>query len=259
MLPVLLQIRDLTLHTYGVMLAAGFLCAMWVALREARRSGIDAHLIMDLAFYLLVAALVGSRLFYIVSNIAEFSNDPLNTLKFWRGGLVFYGGLIFAFLTGVWYVRKYRLDFQKIADIIAPSLILGQAIGRLGCFAAGCCYGLPTRVPWACTFTDPLSLAPRNIPLHPTQLYESGAAFAIFYALLSMRGKEKFRGELFWYYLLFYSGARLVIEFFRGDPRSFVFSGTLSEAQAIGLGLILIALLMLFRKKSIPPPLVKTD
>ena len=249
MLPILLEFGDLTLHTYGVMLAVGFLLAIFVALREARRLGIEANLIMDLAFYLLMAALVGSRLIYVISHWEEFQDDPLNALRFWRGGLVFYGGLIFAFLAGLWYVRKYRLNFPKLADLIAPSIALGQAVGRLGCFAAGCCYGLPTDVPWACTFTDPVSLAPRNIPLHPTQLYESAATFAIFITLLSMRRKGRFRGKLFWYYLLFYSLARFVIEFFRGDPRGFVIPGILSMAQAIGLGVILLTLLILFRKK----------
>jgi phosphatidylglycerol:prolipoprotein diacylglycerol transferase len=137
MYPILIKFGDLTLHTYGVLIAIGFLLAVLVARNEAHRTGIDPNLILDLSFYLLLAALVGSRLFYILSNWEEFADHPLDAIKFWRGGLVFYGGLIFAFLVGIWYVRKHHLSFSKIADLMAPSIAIGQALGRLGCFSAG--------------------------------------------------------------------------------------------------------------------------
>jgi phosphatidylglycerol:prolipoprotein diacylglycerol transferase len=173
----------------------------------------------------------------------------MDAVKFWRGGLVFYGGLIFAFLTGLWYVRRHRLDFRQLADLIAPSIALGQAMGRLGCFAAGCCYGAPSTAPWACTFTSKDSLAPLGVPLHPTQIYESAATFGIFIALLIMRKSKRFAGQLFWYYLLFYSVARFIIEFYRGDPRGWAIPGVLSIAQAIGIPAVLLALFMLLRRK----------
>jgi phosphatidylglycerol:prolipoprotein diacylglycerol transferase len=137
MYPILLKIGEFTLHTYGFLLAAAFLLAVLVALREAKRLGVDPNLMMDLAFYTLLAALIGSRFFYVLTSWEEFRDNPVDIVRFWRGGLVFYGGLIFAFLVGLWYVRKHRLNFLRLADIVAPAIPLGQAIGRLGCFSAG--------------------------------------------------------------------------------------------------------------------------
>ncbi len=250
MYPILLKIGSFTLHTYGVLLAMGFLSAVFIALKEARRVNIDPNIVMDLAFYILISALIGSRLFYVFSNWDEFRDEPISIFLFWRGGLVFYGGLICAFLVGLWYVKKKQLKFTPLADLVAPSIALGQAIGRLGCFSAGCCYGKPTEIPWAVTFKDPYTLAPRDIPIHPTQLYESLATFSIFLTLIIMRRRERFQGKLFWYYLLFYATARFIIEFFRGDPRGWVIFQILSPAQATGLLAAGLAIFMLVRKKS---------
>jgi phosphatidylglycerol:prolipoprotein diacylglycerol transferase len=250
MYPILFKIGDFALHTYGVLLAVGFMLAVFLARREALRTGIDPNLILDLSFYLLLAALLGSRLFYVLTSWQEFAENPLDALKFWRGGLVFYGGLIFAFLVGIWYVRKHQLNFQKMADLTAPSIAIGQSLGRLGCFSAGCCYGAPTSASCAVTFRDPNSLAPLGIPLHPTQLYESAATFGIFMALIAMRRSKRFQGRLIWYYFLFYSTARFIIEFYRGDPRGWFIPGLLSTAQAIGIPVALLALFMILRKKS---------
>jgi len=137
MYPILLKIGDFVLHTYGVLLATGFLLAIFLAYREARRLGIDPNYILDLSFYILIAALLGSRLFHVLGNWPEFAENPIEIVKFWRGGLVFYGGLILSLLTGVWFVRKHRLNFSKMADLTAPSIALGYSLGRLGCFSAG--------------------------------------------------------------------------------------------------------------------------
>ena len=137
MYPILLKIDGFTLHTYGVLLAAGFLLAVFVALREARRIGLDTNRVMDLFFYALIAALIGSRVFYVLISWEEFRDHPVEMIFFWRGGLVFYGGLLFSFAIGLWYVRKHRMNFHQIADLVAPSIAIGQAMGRLGCFAAG--------------------------------------------------------------------------------------------------------------------------
>lgn len=248
--PILIKIADFTLHTYGVFLAIGFLLAVALALKEARRIGIDPDLILDLAFYVLIAGILGSRLFHVLGNLPEFQQNPLDIFKFWRGGLVFYGGLIFAFLVSIRFIRKHRLDFRQMADLVAPSIAIGLALGRIGCFFAGCCYGLPSEIPCAVTFYDINSLAPLGVPLHPTQLYESAAAFAIFFTLISMRRRKRFQGQLFWYYLLFYSLARFIIEFYRADPRGWAIAGVLSTSQAIGIPAALLALYMIFLKKS---------
>ncbi len=137
MYPILFKIGEFTLHTYGVLVAAGFFLAVWVALREGRRVGMDTDVIMDLAFYILLAALVGSRVFYVLTSWEEFRDNPIDIVRFWRGGLVFFGRLIFSLPVGIWYVQKHRLNFTSLADLMAPSIPLGQAVGRLGCFSAG--------------------------------------------------------------------------------------------------------------------------
>ena len=137
MFPILARFADITIHTYGVMLALGFLLAILVAMRQARRTGLNPDLILDLAFYFLIAGLLGSRLFYVVGHWDDFRNNPVEIVMFWRGGLVFYGGLIFAFVVGTWYIKKNRLEFSRVADLIAPSIAIGQTLGRLGCFSAG--------------------------------------------------------------------------------------------------------------------------
>ena len=252
MLPVLFKFDGIALHTYGILLASGFLMAVLLAVREARRVGIDPNRIMDLSFYVLVAAIVGSLVFYVITNWGEFRDDPVSVVFFWRGGLVFYGGLIFAFAAGLWYVRNNRLPFRRLADLTAPSIALGQALGRLGCFAAGCCFGAPASVPWAVTFRDPESLAPQGVPLHPAQLYESAAAFAIFFILRRMRLNPKYEGKIFWFYLFFYSTSRYIIEFYRNDPRGWVIPDFLSSAQAVGWVTIPLALYMLLRRPAAP-------
>jgi phosphatidylglycerol:prolipoprotein diacylglycerol transferase len=257
MVPILFTYKDLTLHTYGVLLAAGFLLAILLALREARRVGIDSNLLFDLFFYVLLAALLGSRLFYVLTTWGDFAQDPVDIFRFWRGGLVFYGGLLFALPVGIWYVRKYRLNFRKMADLTAPSIAIGQCLGRLGCFSAGCCYGRITTAFTAVTFRDPDSLAPLGVPLHPTQLYESAATFGIFLVLIFMRRSRRFAGELLWYYLLFYSVVRFIVEFFRGDPRGWAIQGVLSTSQAIGIPVALVALFMILRKKPALTPAVE--
>jgi phosphatidylglycerol:prolipoprotein diacylglycerol transferase len=249
MYPLLFRLGDFSLHTYGVLLAAAFLLAIWVALREARRQGMDTNQVMDLFFYILIAALIGSRVFYVLTSWHEFRDHPIDVVRFWKGGLVFYGGFLCAVVVGTYYVWKHNLNFPQLADLVAPSVALGQAIGRLGCFSAGCCFGKPTDLPWACVFTSPDSLAPLGIPLHPTQLYESAATFVIFLALLRMRRREKFQGKLIWYYVLFYAGVRFFLEFLRADPRGFLIPEALSTSQAIAIPLSILAIAMIWRKK----------
>ena len=146
-----------------------------------------------------------------------FLRNPLDIFKIWKGGLVFYGGVIFAIPVAVWYAKKKGLDIWSIADIFAPSLAIGHAIGRLGCFSAGCCYGKHADdLPWAVTFLNPESLARIGIPLHPTQLYESAGEFINFLILITLRKRQAFKGQLFWAYLLIYSVIRFTVEILQG-------------------------------------------
>jgi phosphatidylglycerol:prolipoprotein diacylglycerol transferase len=194
---------------------------------------------MDLGFYILLAAIIGSRLFFVLVNAGHYASHPLDILKIWEGGLVFYGGVLLAVPVTVWYVRKTGMDLWRTADIFAPSIAIGHVFGRLGCFAAGCCHGRAADdLPWGVTFTDPECLAPTNVPLHPTQLYESGGELLIFLTLLLVRTRKSFDGQLFMMYLILYAVLRFIVEFFRGDEgRGFILGG-LSISQGISMLLL---------------------
>ena len=245
MYPILFQIGSFKIHTYGVFIALGFLTGIILALREAKRVGEEPENILDLTFYLIIAAIVGSRLLYIILNYRYYIENPVEMVKIWSGGLVFYGGFVLALIVGIWYIRKSHLPLWKTVDVIAPSIAIGQAIGRLGCFSAGCCYGKETTFPWAVTFSNPESLARLGIPIHPTQLYSSLDALFIFLILTVVKRFKKFDGLLIWLYVLLYSITRSIIEIFRGDDRGFMFEGTLSISQFIGIILGITSVFML--------------
>ena len=242
MYPVLLKIGKFSIHTYGFFVALGFLTAILFAKHEAKRKGMDYEKIMDLCFYILLAAIIGSRLLYIAINLGMFLSDPLEIFKIWNGGLVFYGGFIAALITLIVYLKKQKMPLWKTADIMAPSLALGHCIGRIGCFFAGCCYGKPCDLPWAVTFTNPATLAPVGIPLHPTQLYSSASNLIIFGMLLLFRRYQKFEGQLLLVYIFLYGIFRSIIETFRGDFRGNIFGEMFSLSQVIGCTTATVAL-----------------
>lgn len=250
--PIFIQVGGLTVHTYGLLVAIGFMAGLFVAVREAKRVGIDPEAIGDLFFWIVVSAIAGSRLFYVAIEFRSFLESPIEVFKIWKGGLVFYGGLIAASATTIYYIRRKNLPVWRTADILAPSLAIGQVFGRLGCFSAGCCYGRTSDAPWAVVFTNPDSLAPLHVSLHPTQLYESGAVLFIFLVLRSVRKVKRFEGQLMWIYLVLYSGFRFLIENYRGDPRGVYVDSMLSTSQIISimLGILGLAVLVYFQIKS---------
>jgi phosphatidylglycerol:prolipoprotein diacylglycerol transferase len=254
MYPILFKIGPLTIHTYGVILAIAFLTGISLAVRQAKVEGEDPEKIFDLCFYIVLAAILGSRLLFVLINYRFYLENPLNILKLWKGGLVFYGGLLGALAVGSWYIKRHQLPLWKLADILAPSIAVGQAIGRLGCFAAGCCYGKETDVAWAVTFADPYCLAPTGISRHPTQLYSSGTALLIFFLLLIVYRFHRFRGQVFWSYVALYSVGRFILEYFRTDERGVIslLGQTLSTSQFIsGIAFVAaIAMLLFLRKRT---------
>ncbi len=246
---------SLPLHTYGLMIATGFISAIVVAQREARRRGLDAERIGDLAFWILVAALVGSRVYFIAVNAADYFGENAwmtlhgaripRVLALWEGGLVFYGGFIAATLAAWWYMRRARMEFLPYADALIPSVALGHFFGRLGCFAAGCCWGAVSdpHLPWAARF-PPASLAYQSfaarpnaaallspdrlttLPVHPTQLYEAFGELALFAVLvLWVRPRKRFDGQVLAAWLVAYAVLRSVVELFRGDVERGVVAG----------------------------------
>ena len=242
--PVLLEIGIIKVFTYGFLVASGFFVAIYLAVRQGKKEGLDPQKILDLSFYILVASILGARLLFLIVEYKYFLSNPMEALKFWKGGLVYYGGLIGAALATVYFIKKNSMPLWKVADIAAPSLAIGQAIGRWGCFFAGCCYGLQSDLPWAITFTDGRSLAPLNIPLHPTQVYLSLNALFIFSVLIWVRKRKSFDGQLFWLYGILYSIGRFLIEFFRGDERGFTIEDVLSTSQFIGIFILSLSIFM---------------
>ena len=243
--PVLFRIGGLTIHTYGFFVALGFFSGILLAKNEAKRTGIDPDKILDLSFFVLLAAIIGARLLYVLTVPAIFIADPLEVFKIWNGGLVFYGGFLAAFFTALIYIKKNNFLLWEIADILAPSVALGQFFGRIGCFSAGCCYGKTCDLPWAVTFTDPDSLAPLHIPSHPTQLYSALCNLMIFATIVFLKKRKKYHGHLFWMYVLLYGITRFIVEIFRGDFRGDEILGVLSISQTIGGALAVIAVVML--------------
>jgi phosphatidylglycerol---prolipoprotein diacylglyceryl transferase len=246
--PELFSIGPVTIYSYGVLLALSYLLGLWLAMRRARRWGLDPNRILDLGIYIIIAALVGAKLLLLIVDFDQFSRSPGDLLSLARSGGVFYGGLILAVLVGFWYIARHRLPFWTTCDVFAPGIALGHVTGRLGCLAAGCCYGRPTNVAWAITFTNPLAAAnvgtPLGIPLHPTQLYEAGAELLILGLLLATERRGRpFAGRTFWAYMFLYAISRFIIEMYRGDPRGEMFG--LSTSQFISVVLAPLSLIML--------------
>jgi phosphatidylglycerol---prolipoprotein diacylglyceryl transferase len=249
MFPELFSIGPVTVYSYGVLLAASYLLGLRLAMWRARRWGLDANRVLDLGIYIIIAALVGAKLLLLVVDFDQFRRDPAELLSLARSGGVFYGGLILAVAVAFWYIARHRLPFWTTCDVFAPGIALGHVTGRLGCLAAGCCYGRPTTVPWAITFTSPLAAAnvgtPLNIPLHPTQIYEAGAELFILTLLLATEKKGRpFPGRTFWSYMFLYAVSRYIIEIYRGDPRGMVFD-TFSTSQFISIVLAPLSLALL--------------
>jgi phosphatidylglycerol:prolipoprotein diacylglycerol transferase len=257
MYPRLLELGPITVYTYGVLLAAAYLLGLKLAMVRAKARGLDAARVLDLGIYIIISALIGAKLLLLITDFKTFANDPRELLTLARSGGVFYGGLILAVTVALWYIRKVGLPLWTTCDVFAPGIALGHVIGRFGCLFAGCCYGKPTTLPWAITFTDPFAAAnvgtPLNQALHPTQLYEAGAEFLILMVLLITERKGRpFAGRTFWLYLLLYAISRFIIEFFRGDERGTV--GMFSTSQFISIILAPLAIGMLVYLSQVVAP-----
>jgi len=258
--PRLLELGPVTIYTYGVLLAAAYLLGLKVAMIRAQARGLDQTRVLDLGIYIIISALVGAKLLLLVTDFHVYTANPRALLDLMREGGVFYGGLILAVAVAVWYIRHVGLPLWTTTDAFAPGIALGHVVGRFGCFFAGCCWGKPTTVPWAITFTDQFAAlntgTPLNIPLHPTQLYEAGAEALILLVLIATESRgRKFAGRTFWLYMLLYAVSRFIIEFYRGDPRGTVFM--FSTSQFISLLLAPLAIVMLFylSRVGVPEPL----
>ena len=241
-----------TVGTYGLFYALGFLLALRLAVAYARKDGIEPGRILDLGIVGLLAGFVGAKLLLYLIDARYYFSEPHRMLENLRSAGVYYGGLGLAVAAGIWYVRRHDLPLGKVADLAAPALALGQAIGRLGCFLAGCCYGRACELPWGVTFTDPraaeLTGVPLGIRLHPTQLYHAAADVFILVVTMRLMRRRRFDGQVFWTWLLLYALLRGIVEIWRGDSaRGLFLDGRLSTSQLISIPVVLVAAFMLWR------------
>jgi phosphatidylglycerol---prolipoprotein diacylglyceryl transferase len=255
--PIAFKIGSYPLHWYGVLVSLAFLIGLWTASRRGRRDGIDPNTVLDLGPWLIVGAILGARFFYVVSYWREqFAGQPIwETLMIQRGGLVYYGGFIGACLACLIFVWKKRVPVWKLADLFAPSVALGCAFGRLGCFLNGCCYGLPSHLPWAVQFPPPNESYPERV--HPTQLYDMFLNLFFYFVLAWLYRKKRFDGQVFTAYLVGYALLRSLVEIFRGDyPGHLRFlGGWATPAHLVSVGILVagVVLWAVLRKMAIKP------
>jgi phosphatidylglycerol:prolipoprotein diacylglycerol transferase len=256
MYPELFRIGNFPINTYGVFLALAFLFAILITVRLAASDGLPREKIYDLSLWMLLASLIGSKILMFFTE-PEYRDHPLQliSLDFLRSGGVFYGGLIGAIVVGYFLMRRYQLPWWKTADACAPGIAIGNFFGRQGCFAAGCCWGKPTNLPWGVKFTElghDITGVPIDTYLHPTQLYESFSMLIVFFFLLWLHKHKRFSGQVILLYALLYSVIRFVIEFFRDDPRGDILGLTtmtgLSTSQIISIIVGVGALVLLVMK-----------
>ena len=241
MYPELVTIGDFTIHTYGFMIMLGAIAGYFYVSTVAKRElGIAPEKIQTLAILVIVAAFVGGKFFFYLEKPDYYFHPISNMFKGLRTGFVFYGSLLFVIPVTVWYFRKQKWPVWSLMDRMAIAGCIIHLFGRMGCFFAGCCHGLPTESVFGITFTDPESQAePLHTALHPTQLYEVAWISTTLVILWMFKRYKRFEGRLFLVYIVLYAIGRSVIEIFRGDiRRGFIIEGVLSHSQFISLLII---------------------
>lgn len=235
--PLLFSIGSLPIHTYGFLIAVGFLCAVLVIRKLCMSSGLDVEKTLDFTFWLLLVGFIGARILFIITKWDSFMENPADMYRVWEGGLVFLGGPLACIPFAIWYIKRNQLPLWKTMDVLVPGLTINHMWGRFGCLSAGCCYGKPTGSSYGIKlYSDLVDKDLQGIPLHPTQLYEAGALFILFLGLLWVYKHKKFDGQVVLTYFIAYPIIRSIIEVFRGDLiRGFVIDGILSTSQFLSL------------------------
>jgi len=244
MYPEILHISFL--HTYGFLVAVAFLVGLWVATRLAREAKLNSDTVVNLGIYCALSAIAGAKVMMLLVDIPYYVAHPGEIFSFstLQAGGVFYGGLLGALAVAAWYMRRTHLPALVTADVFAPAIALGHGIGRLGCFSAGCCWGVESHLPWSVTFRNPVANqlvgVPLGVPLHPTQLYEAFAEFLIFGVLYWRFHKPHAAGSIISTYLMLYSTARFIVEFFRFHEQGNLWGGPLDTSQWLSIALFLL-------------------
>lgn len=237
MLPEICHIGPFTIYSYGLMLVLAFFVSAYLASRQAKKAHIDPDKIFNLCFYVFIAGIIGSRVFYVAYNFSYYLKHPIEIIMLQHGGMAIFGGIIFGSIFACLFIKKNKMDLLTSLDLLIPFIALGQAIGRIGCFLNGCCFGKAS----AFGIYSPAS----GQTLIPTQLYSSLAMFLIFLILRFMLNRRHLPGQILYFYLFFYSIKRFSIEFFRNDsPR--IFHG-LTIFQLLSLAMFFFSLAMFIR------------
>ncbi|MDD4264008.1 MAG: prolipoprotein diacylglyceryl transferase [Firmicutes bacterium] len=231
MYPILFSIGSISVYTYGVFVALGIFVGLMLLEKQAKKRGLNADIVGSFAFWAIVFAIVGSRIGWVVQYWPMYKGNWLAILNVREGGLAFHGGLIGAILVGFYYVFRYKISLAKLADAAALPLCLGYAIGRMGCFFNGCCWGIPTTMPWgvATRFAEGLR--------HPVQLYDSLLTLVLFGFIVWRSKSTKFGGQLFLETLMGFAIVRLFVEFFRDSVK---FNAVLNQTQVLMVGLFVV-------------------
>jgi len=253
--PRLFQIGHFSLPTYGFLVATGVLLGLLLSVRNSQRLGINPEDTWNLGIIVTLAGILGAKILLIVNDWGFYTRNPgeilsMNTL---RSGGVFSGGLLAGLVAAAWYIARHKMPPLRTCDAFAPGLAIGHAIGRLGCFAAGCCYGKETHAAWGVVFKSPLAQdwvgTPLGVPLEPTQLMEAVVEFFNFLLLSWLLTRKHADGQVFGTYLILYGIARFFIEFLRGDPgRGEVFGGIMTGTQLIAIILVIVGGLFWLRR-----------
>ncbi len=260
MYPRLIEIGHFSLPTYGVMAALGLIFGLMLIVHVGREQGLDPEKLWNLGIIAVLSGIIGAKILYIFNEMGYYRDHPGELFSFstLQAGGVWSGGVVLALILCIWYMRRNDMPVLRTCDVFAPGLALGHAFGRVGCFAAGCCFGKETHVPWAVTFHNPLANeivgTPLGVPLHPTQLYEMVVELANCLFLVWLIKRKKFEGEIIGTYLIIYGIARYFIEFFRGDPGRGQVLGFMTTTQAISIVLVIGGGLLWMRRAPLRPP-----
>jgi phosphatidylglycerol---prolipoprotein diacylglyceryl transferase len=256
MYPILFKFGNFELATYGVMSALGYLAALWYVFKQIKRMEIKEDVFFNLCLSVIVGALIGGKLLYLILFWRDYGfgfwDRVVNSIRDFRYGFVFFGGVIGAFASGYVFAGFKKLNFLKLADFFAPAIALGHAIGRIGCFFAGCCYGHQTNGIFGVVFSSPYCLVSQNLlhkHIHPTQLYESFGNIVLFFILHKMLKRRQTDGSVILAYIAGYSILRFIVEFFRGDERG-GFALGLSPSQWIAIAALAISITGYFYVKN---------
>jgi phosphatidylglycerol---prolipoprotein diacylglyceryl transferase len=255
--PRLFTTSYFTLYTFGPFLAAAYGAALWWFMRSVRREGLNAERATALGLWIIIGAVLGAKALMVLRSLPEYIANPADlwSLTTIQSAGDFYGGYIGALIAALLFLRRHAdVPRWRMADICGPSIALGQAIGRIGCFMAGDDYGKPTHLPWAVTFRDPNAAevggAPLGVPLHPVQIYESLISFALFFFLIRLIRRKRFDGEVILAYSVLYAIARFMLEYVRGDAdRGFVMGGLFSTSQLIAMVVVLVCIPLFFIRR----------